>query len=402
MRATATGLATAAIVMVIAAAGCGGDPDLPPPPPGSSQPPSTPPPGGPTPSGDPAAEAAAAGPKMPSAPTKRPGQSSKKAAQARPSRPATGDVSDGPDPQLSTLIAFAGPRPEVDVTPLSAREDAKFLVTPSPLGSSSLGFVVPPNDSQGGSPRPPEGYRAADAATTDEQGRPSRIVPLDGGPEMVLVPGGAFRFGDRAAGGEAGLTVSAFYIDRTEVTLAEWTRYREAVDDRVPAPLNAGDPPDFPATGLRLRDVTQYAEWIGKAIPTEVQWEKAARGAMSLPNVWGRGRPLWSAPRRPGELHAVGAYPGDRSVYGAMDLAGNAREWTLDPWDADPYSQAEGTTDWSGPRRPRSANERVVRGEADGFSVITRDAVNASATDRLIGFRCVLPASPASASPERQ
>ena len=366
-------LATACLL-----AGCGGgDPDLPPPP--------SAPPGGPPK----AAQTQKPGqPSMP-APPKAPEPEKKGPTVVRTPRPATGDVADGPDPNLSVAVAFVDPAgPDLDVTPASERPENQARVSASPLGGYGRAYVAPPEGAVQARPDPPEGFAAQPGSPVDADGRPARIVHEPSGREMVLVPGGPFRFGREP--NAATVTLSPFYIDRTEVTVGEWERYRGAAGGRTPRPSNADAPADHPAVGLKPRDITAYAEWAGLSLPTEAQWEKAARGPASLDELWGRGRPLWSRPRTPGELHAVDAYPNDRSVYGVLGLAGNAREWTADPWDGDPFAEAAGSTDWAGPKRPQSPGERVVRGEADGYSVTSRAPLSVSDADDLVGFRCVL------------
>ena len=371
-----------AAAFVLLAAGCGGDAPTPP----NALPPNAPPPR--ANNAPPPAAAAAPRAPMPGMPApKRKASSRPTAPVARDPRESTGDISDGPHPELSEAVVFLASRPDVEVRPRSQRPDTQYAVTASPTGSSSRLFVTPAELDRGPAPRPPEGFEAADSTPTDDDGRPLEIVGRKDGRTMRLVPGGTFRFGDRAT-----VTLSPYYIDATEVTLNDWKTFGDSLGRRVPTPANDGDPGTHPATGIKLREAVAYAEWAGKQLPTEAQWELAARGTRSLPNVWGVGRPLWSRPRAAGQLTPVGSYPSDRSVYGVFDLAGNAREWTLDAFDEDVFSEANGSTDFDGPKRPRSPGLRAVRGEADGFSALAREGVDASERSKLIGFRCVLPA----------
>src|SRR5262249_3157990 len=129
-----------------------------------------------------------------------------------------------------------------------------------------------------------------------------------------------------------------FLIDKYEVTNRQFRRFVEETGYKKPISwLDQGYPAgrdDFPVTGVNYEDARAYARWIGKRLPTEAEWEKAARGSDGRLWVWGnrwrqgackmddsRGGPLVNSPA------PVGSYPLDRSVYGVMDMAGNILEW---------------------------------------------------------------------------
>lgn len=235
-----------------------------------------------------------------------------------------------------------------------------------------------------------------------DDGFPLEVRSTVDGAEMVYVPPGQFQQGrDNGPANEQPqhtAFLSGFYIDVHEVTVAEYQRYidaAKAAGERPGSATNLNADPSFPVLGVSYRDAQAYADWANKLLPTEAQWEKAARGTVSLPNVWGRGRPLWSRHREPGKIDKVGAFPNDRSVYGVFDLAGNAREWCRDFWDDESYAEAAKepggiARDWTGPTRPRNRSLRAVRGTTDSWSVTAREGISGSATDPTIGFRCVL------------
>jgi serine/threonine-protein kinase len=196
-------------------------------------------------------------------------------------------------------------------------------------------------------PEPPE----------DRAPLPATLRGKDVG-DMVLVPAGAFAMGpDRRA-----VQLDAFYVDRTPVTNREFaafvdvTGYRPTDVDaaRFLHHFRAGKAPtgldEHPVVYVSWDDARAYATWAGKRLPSEAEWEKAARGADGRKYPWGRAEP---GPTRAnyGKLRGgttpVGAYPEGASPYGLVDLAGNVWEWCED-YD-DPAFYADGP-----PQNPRN------------------------------------------------
>lgn len=156
---------------------------------------------------------------------------------------------------------------------------------------------------------------------------------------MVFVPGGSFRMG-RDDGDEYErpaytVSVRAFYLDAHEVTCEQYAKFVAETNRRPPPTWPGGryDPASarLPVTGVGWDDAQAYALWAGARLPTEEEWEFAARGADGRLYPWGN---LWqpdsanAAQSSAGRMTAVGSFPAGASPFGALDMVGNAWEWT--------------------------------------------------------------------------
>ena len=189
--------------------------------------------------------------------------------------------------------------------------------------------------------------------------------------------------------------MSAFYIDVTEVTLEQFAKFRGSAGPKIPAPLNDMDDQQRPALGIMWLDAREYSKWGGKELPTEAEWELAARGANALRTPWGDGRAIFERPRVPGQIDSVGAFAHDRSPFGLFDVSGNAREWCADHFSPKAFSEANNIPpnkrkDWTGPRQPFRPNLRVVKGGASDWSLWHRTGLGMRERADDVGFRCVL------------
>ncbi len=241
------------------------------------------------------------------------------------------------------------------------------------------------------------------------------------GVPMVYVPGGGFQMG---SGSKArSVNLDAYYIDRTEVTNRQW---RECVDAGIckqPAAITdyAGDPyygvdefDDYPVIYVDWNQADVYCAWRGARLPTEAEWEKAARwdpdagSALNYPwgNNWDptllnfcdQNCPLSSAARSTDDGWAqtapVGSFVKGASPYGALDMAGNVSEWVYDWFDDDYYL----VSPESNPTGPDEGTQRVVRGGAWGVSDSTlllssiRSRFEPDEAGPGTGFRCALSA----------
>lgn len=196
--------------------------------------------------------------------------------------------------------------------------------------------------------------------------------------------------------------VSSFGIDRTEVTVAAWERCvlaNRCPPSRVPVADPRVSTPAHPVAGVRWSEARDYCRFAGGRLPTEAEWERAARGLSSRRRwPWGR----FYHPRlanHGGGLREdgvdgfryaapVGSFPDGASPHGLLDMAGNVWEWTEDRFD--PESHASGRVD---PVGAASGAERVLRGgswqsDAVALRVTARVGVPEGLASVDVGFRC--------------
>jgi formylglycine-generating enzyme required for sulfatase activity len=231
------------------------------------------------------------------------------------------------------------------------------------------------------------------------RGTPATRVGKDGAP-AVLVPEGNFTMGDDGNSPMRQLFVDAFYMDRFETTTARYAKFLESTGSaKVPDfwdEIAGKDSEEMPVIGVSWNEANAYCRWAGKRLPTEAEWEKAARGTDRRAYPWGelppsvdRANYLNSAPG-PYEsaLSPVGAHPTGKSPYGVDDLAGNASEWVAD-W----FSESFVSDDVYNPRGPSEGDKKVIRGGGrydPAFRVAATARQFASPDTRAedIGFRC--------------
>ena len=286
------------------------------------------------------------------------------------------------DPDESAPVvakSLSGSRPRYPVTGRAARVVAsnapaptEVLAQPAAVAARSL----------------PPGFRARPRAGVHASGWPQEIVCERDGATLSLVPGGVFVQGRDDGRPEERpahrVRLSSYYVDRHEVTARQFAAFRQranAVAD------------DRPAVEVSLEDARAYARWAGRSIPTEAQWEMAARATDARIHPWGNAPPAFPATRKPRQVEPVMSYPGDQSPYGVFDLAGNAWEWTSDWFDANAYDAFNGQepVNPTGPARGAGRlPEVVVKGGSTNYDASWRTGMRPDATLPYLGFRCVL------------
>lgn len=233
-------------------------------------------------------------------------------------------------------------------------------------------------------------------------------TPLPEAPAgMVTVSGGTYKMG--ATQGEFNgdetpphfVTVSPFYIDTVEVTIAQFARFAASSGYKTSAERagNASTWRDFNTTDRQRQpvrrtswtDATRYCAWVGKRLPTEAEWELAARGRSERIYPWGdgfdgsRANTKESGANQPLDIASLG----NRSVYGAYDMVGNVWEWVNDWYGGNYYANSSS----SNPRGPSGGSERVIRGgsfttRAERATTTARGKANPDGWSDDIGFRC--------------
>jgi len=251
----------------------------------------------------------------------------------------------------------------------------------------------------------------------------------DGHGDYVLVPAGPFTMGDASTEGLArerpahAVELDAFYISKHEITNREWRKFRDdpgyddpkywpnghvVPRDQIPywtMPNNHGggtpDSDDYPVIGVSWDAATAYCAWLGAKtgkkyrLPTEAEWEKAARGADGRRYPFGatidRRQANYVGAQSYDTVKPVGSHPDGASPYGALDMAGNVLEWVQDWYDRDYYA----VSPRKNPKGPATGAYRVLRGGSffvEPFDLRTTARFAAWPSFkayRMIGFRPV-------------
>jgi serine/threonine-protein kinase len=234
---------------------------------------------------------------------------------------------------------------------------------------------------------------------------------------MVEVPAGSALLGSGPADREAlprekpqrQVTLAAFWIDRYEVTNS---RYAQCVQAGKCAPAHRRgvdrpgyyadtDAPLQPVVGVTFKDASDYCAWVGRRLPTEAEWEKAARGTDGRIYPWGGQPPtceLANFNQCDKVALPVGSRPAGRSPYGAEDMAGNVIEWTTTPYKGNYYAKLRDRD----PVDPPGGGWRTLRGGSWGsypnqVRTAFRRAWDPTFAGHTIGFRCASSSAPPTA-----
>lgn len=319
-------------------------------------------------------------------------------------------------PQPTPLSAL--PSPTVTTVPPTATSIPSTATplptdTPEPTATASLSHTatpLPPTETP--LPTTPE-------PTSSSSPWPSLILD-DLGVSMVLVPAGPFVMGSDQGSANAPphtVTLDAYYIDRYEVTNAQFAGFLDEFGNQsqegipwlhVSSSSNhlhedqgTWQPDegyaDHPVVEVTWYGANAYCQWRGAHLPSEAEWEKAARGTDERTYPWGEEITCDVTNYRPcsiGESVPVGSYPEGASPYGVHDMAGNVGEWTGDWYDSDYYRTAPAKNP---PGPVSSPGNRIASRGGSWYSGSTylrtfhrNNEFKPTDTLRNIGFRCAM------------
>ncbi len=228
--------------------------------------------------------------------------------------------------------------------------------------------------------------------------------------DMVLIPAGSFIMGTddikREQRPSHKVHINTFYIDRYEVTNAQYyefldyiTKTKDHSKCRTDEPVNKShkplnweksyyNHPEYPVIRIDWYDACAYAAWVDKRLPTEAEWEKAARGTDERKWPWGD---EWDVARcNIGDPKPVGSYEEGKSPYGCYDMAGSVAEWCADWADMDYYQKSPKRN----PKGPEKADKKIIRGGSRFGRVggllrtTSRKALSPNLGNMSVGFRC--------------
>lgn len=270
-------------------------------------------------------------------------------------------------------------------------------------------------------------------AVADATTQPAIITgvnPKDGA-EMVFVPAGPFKMGinlipmdqeqrPQVNSPKHEVALDAYWIYKYPVTVKEYKKFIADTNGKMPEQPDWGWKDDHPMVNVSWMDADKYAKWVGAALPTEAQWEKAARGTDERIYPWGNewnpqrcvhSDKIWGDHK---STEPVGSRLGNVSPYGVMDMAGNIWEWCNDWYKEDYYNISPANNppgapeSWITPAHKNQKGDeikeskswsvyRIVRGGAwclcdpKCFQTVNRDwGMAPSVFEMDLGFRCAV------------
>ncbi len=258
----------------------------------------------------------------------------------------------------------------------------------------------------------PAGVAFAVSAGTAEEGE-ALMEPVTAS-KLLWIPGGRFEMGSNSITDDEKpihwVRVSPFWLGETPVTNSQYGIYLEGTGYEEPAHWRDRkfSAAEQPVVGVSWRDAVAYCEWLSResglavVLPTEAQWEFAARGTDGRDYPWGNGDPDTSRAcfgREKNHPAPVGSYPAGRGPFGTLDQAGNVWEWCLDAWDDEAYKKRAGEEVADPIVQGDSEDSRLLRGgswasEARNLRAAYRSVNHPAGRNPSVGFRvCVSPPS---------
>lgn len=306
------------------------------------------------------------------------------------------------------LLTFGGcSSPDVDTASSTTVQDTETPIT-------EITSTIQPTRISSPTPQPTETPSPTETPPAIEPESGSVRIWEQDGAEIVYVPSGIFLMGSDEDNPDADgdeypqheVYLDGFWIDRYEVTNQQ---YALCVDDDICDPpyesgtftrdmyFNHPAYENYPVVWVNWHDANRYCEWAGKQLPTEAEWEKAARGVDGKEYPWGDEPPdetLANFGTNIGDTTEVGTYsPLGDSPYGSADMAGNVLEWVKD-WYSKDYSSLLDQVE--NPTGAGSSNIKAKIARGGSWIYPARRARSPFRVDRLpelregnIGFRCI-------------
>jgi formylglycine-generating enzyme required for sulfatase activity len=273
-----------------------------------------------------------------------------------------------------------------------AGEGAGPTPTPIPILPTDTPVPSPPTPTPKPTPTP--------VPTTEAAGPTEEAEPVKPEVEMVEVPAGTFTMGSGNGKPEDApsheVDLPAYSIDKFEVANADFAQFVEATGYQTDAEKGgekgwqayAEGKDNHPVVKVSWNDAKAFCEWMGKRLPTETEWEKAARGAEGFTFPWGEDWDSQKANAKETGLRgttAVGSFGTGASPYGAVDMAGNVWEWTADWFQ--PYPGNTTPDPYYGEKFKVTRGGAWFEGEAQ-CTTYNRNATSSEAANDDLGFRC--------------
>ncbi len=313
--------------------------------------------------------------------------------------------------QVNVQAEVTAPASAVAVLPLPLLSPSSTSKN-SPISTSSS-TSIPTRTTSPTNPSSPSPTLIPSATSTPI---PTVVNQVDNSP-LLYIPAGKFTMGSDSNidpyfwGAEAPaheVFVSEYYMYQLEVSNRQYAQCVAA--HQCPRPQQTysrtrreyyGNPrfDEYPVIYVTYQMASSYCIWAGGRLPSEAEWEKAARGTDKRLFPWGSTPPDANQANYNasgvGDTMPVGSYPSGISAYGALDMGGNVIEWTYDRFDEGYYRYSS----LDNPFGPTSGTRRVIRGGSwasglDGLRTVARASLQQDSSVEMLGFRCILESLP--------